>query len=146
MKSVNDRAHFGGAFAGPGLMISGSPRPGYASMDQLTPTEHRRSRRVRVEPYRVRLGRHEGYLVDLSETGALVHLARSQHPHDPASDVYLKLETEDVTLTARVVRCVPYAIGLDGAVWGKHEYRVGLEFIDCPPRDQLVLRGFLARR
>jgi hypothetical protein len=101
---------------------------------------------VRVEPYRVRLGRHEGYLLDLSETGALVQLVRRYRDSGgPAPQLHLALESEDLTLTARVVRCVPYTIRLDGAVLKRQEYRVGVEFTDPQPHDQLALRGFLAR-
>lgn len=143
MEAVNDRLHFGKAFAYT-TSASRLPQLEHRSSNQMTATERRHATRVPIPPYAVRLGRHEGYLVDLSETGALVHLA---HPHDPDRrfPVHLALETEDLALTARVVRCVPYAIRLEAAVVMKHEYRVGLEFLDCPPHDRLALRAFLAR-
>lgn len=144
MEAVNDRSHFGRAFAGSGGAFR-FPQLEHHSSHRMTLTERRRARRVQVRPYEVRVDRQEGYLVDLSEIGALVHLAHYQSP-DRRFQVHLALEDEDFALTARVVWCVPYPIRLDAAVLMKHEYRVGLEFIDCPERDQLALRDFLARR
>ena len=66
--------------------------------------ERRRAVRVRVSPHRVRMGRHDGHLVEVSETGALVHAARPQAPNHQVA-MEFELESETVMLTARVVRC-----------------------------------------
>ena len=41
--------------------------------------------RVRVPPHRIRMGRDDGHLVGMSETGALAHAARPQAPDHQAA-------------------------------------------------------------
>ena len=107
--------------------------------------ERRRAARVCVVPHRIRMGRHDGHLLDVSETGALVHAARPQAPNHHVA-VEFELDSERVTLIARVVRCIAHPVTLlNGAVWHRHEYRVALEFLDYGSRGRTLIRDLIAR-
>lgn len=107
------------------------------------PEPPRRAERVRPGPLRVRLHRTcEGVLVDISETGALVHV-----PWAPTVDkpITLNLELQDalLRLPARVVRSVPQQLQMAEATLARTEYKVALEFSDLPPDMAAALRRLI---
>lgn len=106
--------------------------------------EQRRAARVPTAPYRVRIGRDEGYLVDLSETGALIQAIRRETP-SRSIRLDIDLESQILSLPARVVRCNPHKIQLDGAVWNKQEYRIGVEFGEYGRRERQILVEVIGR-
>lgn len=104
--------------------------------------ERRRAARVSVVPYRVRLGRDEGYLVNISEVGALVRVARPQRP-DQEVRVDFDVSSEHLSIPARVVRCTAQSISLNGAVLKRQEYCVAFEFRVCGPDERRFLRRII---
>lgn len=95
-----------------------------------SPPARRRAERVRPGPLRVRLHRAcEGFLINLSETGALVQLPVAQAPQKL---VTLQVEWGEVTLRlrARVVRSSPQRVELPTATLVRSEYQVAVEFSD----------------
>jgi hypothetical protein len=91
-----------------------------------------RSVRVATDPYPVRIARASGRLVNVSATGALVHLNRAL-PKEANWPVRVTLEPGPVELEARVVRCQPISIDLPGATWLREEYAIGLAFTSLSP-------------
>lgn len=109
----------------------------------MTQLERRGAVRVRMPPRRVRVGRDEGYLIDLSEAGALVRFGLKQHP-DRMVRMDLGEEPDNIRLTARVVRCAAHSIALDGAVLRRQDYNVGFEFRECGSEERRHLRRLVA--
>lgn len=107
--------------------------------------EQRRAARVLTAPYRVRIGREEGFLVDLSEMGALIQVVRRETP-SRSIRLDIQLESQALSLLARIVRCDPHKIQLDGAVWNKLEYRIGVEFGEYGPGERQILASLIGRR
>ena len=91
-----------------------------------------RSVRVATDPYPVRIARASGRLVNVSATGALVHLNRALAT-EANWPVRVTLEPGPVELEARVVRCQPISIDLPGATWLREEYAIGLAFTSLSP-------------
>lgn len=77
--------------------------------------------------------------------GALIQVVR---PENPSRSIRLDIELESQTLAllARIVRCDPHKIQLDGAVWNRQEYRIGVEFGEYGPRERQILAGLIGRR
>lgn len=92
--------------------------------------DRRRVERVRPGPLRVRLHRTcEGWLIDISELGALVRLPTAQTSGKHVT-LHLEWGNQTVPLAARVIRCTPHVVQLAAAVLARPEYQVGLEFQD----------------
>ena len=107
------------------------------SSDLRPGSEHRRAKRVRPGPLRVRLHRTcEGILVDISESGALVQVPWALAPD---RQVTLNLEMGDtpLQLRARVVRSSPHKLQMAEATLARTEYQVAVEFSELP-FDQLA--------
>jgi hypothetical protein len=103
----------------------------------------RRAQRVSPGPLRVRLHRTcEGFLVNISETGALVQVPWSMTPD---RQITLNLEVQDalLRLPARVVRSVPQPLQTAEATLRRTEYKVALEFSDLPPDQVEALQRLL---
>jgi c-di-GMP-binding flagellar brake protein YcgR len=91
-----------------------------------------RSVRVATDPYPVRIARASGRLVNVSATGALVHLNRAL-AKGASWPVRVTLEPGPVELEARVVRCEAISVDLSGATWLRAEYGIGLAFTRLSP-------------
>ena len=105
--------------------------------------ERRRSQRVQPGPLRVRLHRMcEGFLVDISATGALVRLPAAQPP-DKRITLQLEWQAETVQLTARVVRSTPQQMSTASATLARTEYHVAVEFSEIPADSAPVLERLL---
>ena len=91
-----------------------------------------RSVRVTTVPYPVRIARASGRLVNVSATGALVHLNRKLAT-EAQWPVHVTLDPGPVELEARVVRCEPVSVDLPGATWLREEYAIGLAFTSLTP-------------
>lgn len=103
----------------------------------------RRAERVRPGPLRIRLHRTcEGFLVDISETGALVQVPWSMSPD---RQIVLNLEVQDalLRLPARVVRSVPQPLQTAEATLTRTEYKIALEFSDLPAEQAAALKRLL---
>ena len=106
-------------------------------------TERRRSERVRPGPLRVRLHRTcEGFLVDISATGALVRLPVAQTP-EKRIKLLLEWNAETVELLARVVRSTPHRMSTASATLARTEYQVAVEFSEIPGDAAPVLERLL---
>lgn len=95
-------------------------------------SERRGAARWNVPPYPVRVEGRQGYLVDISETGALIHVAYRLPPDGPIQ-LQVELDTHTLSITARVVRCASHPVNLPSALWMKREYRVGVKFAETLP-------------
>lgn len=105
--------------------------------------EHRRFRRVRAGPLRVRLHRTcEGILVDISESGALVQVPSSMPP-DRQVTVNLDIGDTPLQLSGRVVRSSPHKLQMAEATLARTEYQVAVEFSDLPADQVAALHPLL---
>ena len=110
------------------------PRPG---------SEHRRFKRVRPGPLRVRLHRTcEGILVDISESGALVQVPGAMAP-DRQVTVNLDIGDTPLQLRGRVVRSSPYNLQMAEATLARTEYQIAVEFSDLPADQVTALQRLL---
>jgi hypothetical protein len=57
--------------------------------------------------------------------------------------VDLGVEPDNISLTARVVRCAAHAIALDGAVLKRQDYSVGFQFPDYGSEERRHLRRLI---
>jgi len=105
--------------------------------------EHRRAKRVRPGPLRVRLHRTcEGILVDISESGALVQVPLALSPD---RQVTLNLEIGDtpLQLRGRVIRSSPHKLQMAEATLARTEYQVAVEFSELPSDQVVALQRLL---
>ena len=102
-----------------------------------------RAERVSPGPLRIRLHRTcEGFLVNISETGALVQVPLAMRPD---RHITLNLELHDalLRLPARVVRSIPQPLQTAEATLTRTEYKVALEFDDLPLDQAAALKRLL---
>lgn len=119
------------------LPLMTSPHP--------VPPKHdrRKSKRVPIEPLRVRLDRtREGIVVDLSEGGALLQMSTSP-PQDRGIAVEVEWKNTNVALRARVVRAVQRNVRLESATLARKEYCVALEFLGMTHETSAALRRII---
>jgi len=106
-------------------------------------SEHRRSKRVRPGPLRVRLHRTcEGILVDISENGALVQVPWALTP-DRQITFNLDIGDAPLQLRGRVVRSIPHKLEMAEATLARTEYHVAVEFGELPEDQVAALRRLL---
>lgn len=111
--------------------------------DMRSASNRRRAARVRPGPLRVRLHRTcEGFLVDISEQGALIQLPLAQTPQKQIT-LHLDLDSESLELLARVVRSIPHQVQLTSATVARTEYQVAVEFSDLPEATVSALKRLL---
>ena len=107
--------------------------------------EHRRAKRVRPGPLRVRLHRTcEGILVDISESGALVQVPWALSP-DRQVVFHLEVGDAPLQLRGRVVRSSPHKLEMAEATLARTEYQVAVQFSDLPPDQAAALQRLLKR-
>jgi hypothetical protein len=107
--------------------------------------ERRRAVRIEPGPLRVRLsGKWDGFLVDISEFGALVQLPVPQTIHTP---ITLDVEWEHATLqlSGRVVRSSPPPGEAQRNAAGLADYYVAVEFAPLPEAADATLKRLLDR-
>ncbi len=105
--------------------------------------EHRRAKRVRPGPLRVRLHRTcEGILVDISESGALVQVPWALSP-DRQVTFNLEIGDTPLQLRGRVVRSSPHRLQMAEATLSRTEYQVAVEFSDLPSDQVVALQRLL---
>jgi hypothetical protein len=105
--------------------------------------EHRRAKRVRPGPLRVRLHRTcEGILVDISESGALVQVPLALSP-DRQVTFNLEIGDTALQLRGRVVRSSPHKLQMAEATLARTEYQVAVEFSELPSDQVAALRRLL---
>jgi PilZ domain-containing protein len=85
------------------------------------------SRAIRINTHRVRLGRTDGVLLNLSATGALVRVPTRLAVD---TDVSFAISADDrpVNLRCRVVRCTETPVNLPGATWRHTEFDTAVVF------------------
>jgi c-di-GMP-binding flagellar brake protein YcgR len=111
--------------------------------DMRPANERRRSVRIRLGPLRVRLHRTcEGFLVDISATGALVQLPTAQTP-ECRIKLHLEWNSETLEFIARVVRSTPHRMSTPSATLMRNEYQVAVEFSEIPPASAAILARLL---
>lgn len=111
--------------------------------DMRSASNRRRAARVRPGPLRVRLHRTcEGFLVDISEQGALIQLPLAQTPQKQIT-LHLDLDSESLELLARVVRSIPHKVQLPSATVARTEYQVAVEFSELPEATVSALKRLL---
>ena len=115
------------------LMLSGHLRgPG---RDNDSPADPAQPRSPRVAPpaLLVRISDTVGRLVNISATGALVHLP---HPLPSDREWTMRIETtpEPVDVLVRVVRSYAVSVSLPEVMWQHQEYAVALAFRSLEPR------------
>lgn len=107
--------------------------------------EHRRFKRVRPGPLRVRLHRTcEGILVDISESGALIQVPWAMTP-DRQVTVNLDIGDTLLQLGGRVVRSSPHRLQMAEATLARTEYQIAVEFSELPPDQVAALQRLLKR-
>jgi hypothetical protein len=87
---------------------------------------------VATASIQVRLAGVFGRLVNISSTGALVHVSRALSAGRDWP-ILLNVEPEPVELRGRVVRSDTVRIELPGATWQRQEYAVAIAFTALPP-------------
>ena len=97
--------------------------------------DRRGAERTPFEPLRARLGKREGIVVDLSETGARLQLPVAP-PRDGRCSIQIEWRSTIVTLQARVVRSVQRSVQSESATLARTEYYVAIEFLD-PTREAI---------
>ncbi len=105
--------------------------------------ERRGEERVRPSPLRIRLHRTcEGILLDISDGGALVQLPSAIAP-DKRVTLYLEWQGQTLSLDARIVRSTPHQVELPGGVIARHEYRIGVQFLNLSQKTAAVVREIM---
>ena len=108
-------------------------------------SDRRRALRVPFE-LRVRLNAVcQGILVDLSESGALVHVSVAQE-FDKQLTLSMDWNNGHVDVPARVVRCVEQQVELESATLLRKEFQVALEFLTLTRNQKEELQEILVRK
>ncbi|HXE80427.1 MAG TPA: PilZ domain-containing protein [Vicinamibacterales bacterium] len=115
------------------------------STNRPTARDRRQAARVCPGPLRAWLHRQcEGWLVDISERGALVRLPVAQTVNKRIT-LHLELPDQSLALPARVVRLAPEPVQPPGAVLKRPEHNVGVEFHDLESDARAALRRLVAQ-
>ena len=102
-----------------------------------------RSLRVATRALQVRVGETVGRLVNLSATGALVHLPHTL-PSDSKWPMRIEIEPQPVEMQVRVVRSHAVSVSLPEVMWQHREYAVALVFTELEPGTEDALRKLYA--
>jgi hypothetical protein len=102
--------------------------------------DRRRSKRVRPGSLTVAMYEHDGTLLDVSETGALIRTNSAQAENDLMAFV-LRWKDESILLRGRVVRTVQHRTSTaTESGLRRTEHHVGVEFHRLPPHSILQLQ------
>ena len=104
--------------------------------------ESRRAARAHPDAVCVRVERNEGFVIDISETGALLRLPVAQRT-GTVTVMTIDWSAGFVRLTGRIVRSVPYQVHQPSGAPVKTEHLVAIEFVGVSEKSAAALQRLI---